>query len=537
MQAANGRRPRRRVIVPRQNFPRGVRLEYQRAILMLVDEAAEKIREQILPNVRRLVDQTRQTDPSVRQDAPADEVAAALDDLSDTVIAASRPGITATASTTVRRTAEFNGRELDRVFERTLGVGIPAAEPYLDDFIVAATRENVRRVTALLASEFDEAQNVILSGFRRGIRFEEIAQTLESRFNIIENRARLIARDQVASLNGELNRLRQTNIGVTSYVWRTSQDDDVRPSHEELDGEVFTWAQGSPEGHPGEPINCFPGDTPLSVAGTIGRVFRRYFEGELVTMKTKAGTLRCTPNHPILTGRGWRIAEELKKGDYVVEASLDPAGLRHDYRNETSFDQAWDLACRVGLRNRGTARFDSDPSPHDEVDVVDIDGDLGIHRPALCADCFEKLALAEADLARSGPGLLPKSSSTPRRPTDGIVGSGHAGRPLGAGHPPLHCKHCLGATPRFASPFDEPSRKDVPRYPDLIGEGLRRFPSGIAFHQLSEVPGRVEFRGHVFNLEAIGHWYLAGAIIVHNCRCIAEPVLGDLIEATEPGFL
>lgn len=256
MQAANGRRPRRRVVVPRQNFPRGVRLEYQRAILKLVDEAAEKIRDQILPNVRRLVDQTRQTDPSVRQDAPADEVAAALDDLGETAVASSRRGITLTATTAVRGTTDFNRRELDRVFERTLGVGLPAAEPYLDDFIVAATRENVRRVTSLLASEFEEAENVILSGFRRGLRFEEIAKTLDERFNIVENRARLIARDQVASLNGELNRLRQTNLGVTSYIWRDSNDDDVRPTHEEFDGEVFTWAQGSPEGHPGEPIAC-----------------------------------------------------------------------------------------------------------------------------------------------------------------------------------------------------------------------------------------------------------------------------------------
>lgn len=255
-QAANGRRPRRNVRVPRQNFPRGVRLEYQRAILGIVDEAAERIRKEILPNVRRLVDQTRQTDPSVRQDAPADEVAAALDQLSDTAVAAARPGITASATTAIQRTGDFNRRELDRVFGRTLGVGIPAAEPYLDDFVVAATRENVRRITRLLESQFDDAQNTITAGFRRGLRFEEIGRQLEARFDIARNRARLIARDQVASLNGELNRLRQTNLGVTSYIWRDSGDDRVRESHEEFDGEVFTWAQGSPEGHPGEPINC-----------------------------------------------------------------------------------------------------------------------------------------------------------------------------------------------------------------------------------------------------------------------------------------
>ena len=255
-QAATMRRPRRNVRVPRQRFPRGERLEYQRAILALIREAADRIRNEILPNVKRLVDQTRQTDPSVRQDAPADEVAAALEGLSETVLESARGGIASSVSTTIRRTGDFNGRELDRVFQRTLGVGIPASEPYLDDFIAAATRENVRRVTSLLSSQFVEAEGVILSGFRRGLRFEEIASTLQERFSIVENRARLIARDQVASLNGELNRLRQTNLGVTSYTWRASGDDRVRDTHEAFDGQVFTWAEGSPEGHPGEPINC-----------------------------------------------------------------------------------------------------------------------------------------------------------------------------------------------------------------------------------------------------------------------------------------
>lgn len=254
---ARGRRRRRAVRVPRQRFPRGEQLEYQRAILALVRAAAEAIRNQILPNVRRLVDQTRQTDPSVRQDAPADEVANALDALGTETLAASRAGITASVSTTVRRTVEFNGRELDRVFERTLQVGIPSFEPYLGDFVVAATRENVSRITALLETEFADAERTILSGFRRGLRFEDIGRQLEERFDIISGRAQLIARDQIASLNGELNRLRQTNLGVTSFIWRTSQDDRVRPAHEELDGRQFTWAEGAPEeGLPGEPILC-----------------------------------------------------------------------------------------------------------------------------------------------------------------------------------------------------------------------------------------------------------------------------------------
>lgn len=257
-QAARGRRPRRRRKVVKQNFPRGVRLRYQRALLAIVRAIAEQIRVEILPLVQRLAAQTRQLDPSTRQDAPADTVIDSLSALQKrlTTTPSAITGIQVTARTAVTDTVAFNARELNRVFSSSLGVGLPAVEPFLDDFIVTAVRENVRRISSLAGSEFAEAEQTILSGFRRGSRFEEIAARIEGRFDIVENRARLIARDQIASLNGELNRLRQTNMGVESYIWRTSGDDDVRASHEELDGERFTWATGSSEGHPGEPIVC-----------------------------------------------------------------------------------------------------------------------------------------------------------------------------------------------------------------------------------------------------------------------------------------
>jgi SPP1 gp7 family putative phage head morphogenesis protein len=71
-----------------------------------------------------------------------------------------------------------------------------------------------------------------------------------------ENHAALIARDQIATLNGQLNRARQTAAGITEFVWETMRDDRVRETHEELQGERFTWTDGWDGVFPGEPINC-----------------------------------------------------------------------------------------------------------------------------------------------------------------------------------------------------------------------------------------------------------------------------------------
>jgi SPP1 gp7 family putative phage head morphogenesis protein len=41
-----------------------------------------------------------------------------------------------------------------------------------------------------------------------------------------------------------------------SYVWRTREDEKVRPSHAANDGVIFAWDAPPPTGHPGEDFGC-----------------------------------------------------------------------------------------------------------------------------------------------------------------------------------------------------------------------------------------------------------------------------------------
>ena len=72
-----------------------------------------------------------------------------------------------------------------------------------------------------------------------------------------EKHVRLIARDQVSKLNGQLNQARQVAAGITRFVWLTRRDPRVRDAHAELQGRVFSWQDGAPGvGIPGQPIQC-----------------------------------------------------------------------------------------------------------------------------------------------------------------------------------------------------------------------------------------------------------------------------------------
>jgi SPP1 gp7 family putative phage head morphogenesis protein len=103
---------------------------------------------------------------------------------------------------------------------------------------------------------FGDIEKRITAGVRSGTRWEDLAQELQDRYDVSESRAALIARDQVGKFYGELNEVRQTALGVKSFIWRTANDERVREEHADLEGETFDWDTPPSEGIPGEAVNC-----------------------------------------------------------------------------------------------------------------------------------------------------------------------------------------------------------------------------------------------------------------------------------------
>ena len=68
---------------------------------------------------------------------------------------------------------------------------------------------------------------------------------------VTESRAKLIARTEIARTSNGLTMARATHIGVTHYVWRSSQDGSVRESHKKMNGSIIPFDH-PPEVEPGE---------------------------------------------------------------------------------------------------------------------------------------------------------------------------------------------------------------------------------------------------------------------------------------------
>ncbi|WP_370399777.1 phage minor head protein [Sulfitobacter sp. JB4-11] len=55
---------------------------------------------------------------------------------------------------------------------------------------------------------------------------------------------------------GLINQLRQENLGIEQYIWRSQDDAKVRDSHAAYDDRVFWWDNPPEGGHPGTAHNC-----------------------------------------------------------------------------------------------------------------------------------------------------------------------------------------------------------------------------------------------------------------------------------------
>lgn len=73
---------------------------------------------------------------------------------------------------------------------------------------------------------------------------------------------------------------------------------------------------------------CLTGDVPVSSARAVA-AHKRWYRGEVVEIVTESGRkLTGTPNHPMLTQRGWVALGELSEGDYLVCDSRNVEELR-----------------------------------------------------------------------------------------------------------------------------------------------------------------------------------------------------------------
>lgn len=355
----------------------------------------ERIRSTVLVDMWDLVERTLRpvvdeiARETTRQDASKDEeskIKAALDEIADKWAEKwSREKFEKVIQPFAQDIQRFSAAQLNKVLYEIAGVDVVGAEPWLTSHIAAFTRDNVALIRSIPSTFFSEIEGIVTDNIADGVRWEEMSTHLRERYNVSESKATLIARDQTGKFYGKLNEVRQKELGVDGYVWRTMRDNRVRDDHEHRDGHKFAWDKAPPGGHPGEPIQCRcyadpdlepllreamsddpPTQPPTSTqpeATTSRGIPRKGWNRERVYMVPIA-ELNDVPANPWEPGRTRAVEKLLRSGTQFntpLKIVTDPiTGLREIEDGNHRLEASRRLAAELGITSLPVRFLDSD---------------------------------------------------------------------------------------------------------------------------------------------------------------------------------
>ena len=281
-------------------------------------------------------------------------------------------------------------------------------------------------------------------------------------------------------------------------VWKHSFEGNERPGHlamgkgdqERAVGEVFTNPYTFAvllrpgDGPASEVINCFAPDTPIEVDG-LKAAIRHEYTGDIIELGAGPGVdLTITPNHPILTQRGWLAASDINEGDYLIQRcrANQVVGAEPKVADRvTTAEQLYDAAQAMGCSNRvssASVDFHGDTVTED-VDIVPVEGGLRDAFNSPLAEFCRDFTLADTDVL-VGLGVIRRLQQTRALGSPGgsnsLVGCGYPSKPrVGRGE---------GRAPDIALSYGRPLDTKIVKtavhkasvFPDFFSDPVDRIP-------------------------------------------------------------
>lgn len=163
-------------------------------------------------------------------------------------------------------TRKLSIKEWKRAVKATLGIDL------LDDYYTGElyrelmkrwVDDNVDLIKSVPKDSLSKMKEIVTQGYMNGETTTSIVKKMQKAYGIDRRHAQLLARDQVAKLNGEITKQQQVDAGVQEYIWSTSGDSRVREGHARLNGKRFRWddppivdPKTGRRAHPGEDYQC-----------------------------------------------------------------------------------------------------------------------------------------------------------------------------------------------------------------------------------------------------------------------------------------
>ena len=114
----------------------------------------------------------------------------------------------------------------------------------LNAYLEAATIQNANLIKSIPRQYLEDVSNTVFAGMRAGVLPRAIAKELAEKFGVAERRAKFIARDQAAKVNGEITKQRQLDAGFEYFFWQDADDSRVRHRHRQIANAETPYGKG-----------------------------------------------------------------------------------------------------------------------------------------------------------------------------------------------------------------------------------------------------------------------------------------------------
>lgn len=455
--------------------------------------------------------------------------------------------------------AAMYGEPFQGMFLKEWYAGLPAGS-------ARRVRESVRQGYQDGRSALDVARDIRGTRSRKGI-WDMSRRGADTMVRTAFNHTATVARDRTYAQNPS----------IRWEQWLSVLDSRTSAICRSRDGTFYPKRKGPrPPAHPA----CLTGDSLITASPDVTGVSKRWFDGEIVRIEASGDrVLTCTPNHPILTDKGWVAAGDLDFSHKIACRSVGEAVAIIEAENKDSVPSISEVT-EAFLASRSVSSVPvpvSAPDFHGDgagskVAIVGAYGGLGVEVYSEGVKLYgnpsfvvrHDLAPAFGKAASFVKGALSASGSSVRRlgeRLDFLLGRCVHARLLLLGSVALPSsffgKYSIHVPWPDAVMFSEarnaPSsiEESTGLFNVNLGFGSIKFRNHIesfdgpvedrlAYPRLAEniLDGqafdveladlvkcdRVSFSGHVYNLQTVDGYYVANDIVTHNCRSTMIPV-------------
>lgn len=238
-------------------LPKDIGIRYNAELQRMVKSIQQEINKSIVPQLKYLA-------PEYTADSWVDTITSAIASLRNRLSGDNFKRYAERLATNF--ITDINTRNIKTMVKQfgSFGIDIMTNNKQVTDFLQASIAQNVQLITSIQSQYLDRVETLVLTNMRAGLRPSAIQQQLQDQFGLTENRAKLIARDQLSKASNGLAKKRMQSASIKYWRWVTSKDQRVRTEHDDFAERVTKYGKGiysmdaPPLNKKGQPV--FPGD-------------------------------------------------------------------------------------------------------------------------------------------------------------------------------------------------------------------------------------------------------------------------------------